>query len=47
MNFMNTVPQVNGLGTSAPQLLPQQKIVVPPITIPQGFQTKPQVQAVQ
>lgn len=47
MNFMNTVPQVNGLGTSAPQLLPQQQIVVPPITIPQGFQTKSQVQAVQ
>ena len=47
MNFTGTIPQVNGLGNTAPQLVPQQQIVVPPITIPQGFQAKPQVQAIQ
>lgn len=35
---MNFVPNIN---TTAPTLIPQQQIVVPPITIPQGFQAKP------
>lgn len=36
MNFTGNVIQ------QQPSLIPQQQIVVPPITIPQGFQAKPQ-----
>ena len=46
MNFTGIAPQMSGIGNT-PQLIPQQQIVVPPITIPQGFQAKPQAPTIQ